>query len=179
MKPAVFLDRDGVLTVEKGYLRSADDMVIYDYARDCIKRLQDAGFLTIVITNQSGVARGYFSEDELIDMNDRLIRETKVDDIYYCPHHPEGKIEAYRKVCSCRKPGTGMVDKACADHSIDLSCSYLIGDRGSDILTGQNAGIKTILVRSGYGSSEEKKLHPDHVCDDLRDAVNVIVQSRS
>ena len=176
MKPAVFLDRDGVLTEEKGFLHNADEMVVCGFAKDCIEKLHKAGYLAIVITNQSGVARGYFTEDELRKMNTRLMEATGVDAVYYCPHHPDGKIEQYRKVCSCRKPETGLIDRACKDFEIDLSRSFFIGDRECDIKTGQNAGIKTILVRTGYGLEEEKKdLYSDYIADDLRDAVNKII----
>ena len=175
MKPAVFLDRDGVLTEECGYLRSADEMAVYDYSRECVDRLHNAGYLAIVITNQSGVARGYFTEDELDKMNTQLIKETGVDAVYYCPHHSDGMIKKYRKVCFCRKPEIGLIDRACKDYDIDLLHSFFIGDRECDIKTGQKAGIKTFLVRTGYGSDEEKKnLNADFVVDDLRIAVKLI-----
>lgn len=174
-KPAIFLDRDGVLTEERGFLHNADEMVVYDYSGSCVEKLHRSGFLAIVITNQSGVARGYFTEDELEKMNIRLMEATRIDAVCYCPHHPDGKIERYRKVCDCRKPKTGLIDKACKEHEIDLSHSFFIGDRECDIRTGQNAGIKTILVRTGYGLDEEKRdLHPDFIVDDLRDAVEII-----
>ena len=176
MRPAVFLDRDGVLTEEKSFLHNADEMVVCDYSRECVDKLHEAGFLAIVITNQSGVARGYFTEDELRKMNTRLMKATGVDAVYYCPHHPDGKIEKYRKVCSCRKPEIGLIDSACKDFEIDLSHSYFIGDRECDIRTGQNAGIKTLLVRTGYGLEEEKTgLHADYIADDLSDAVGIII----
>ena len=176
MKPAVFLDRDGVLTEENGFLYNADEMSVYGFSKDCIDKIHDAGFFAIVITNQSGVARGYFTEDELRKMSTRLMETTGVDAVYYCPHHPDGKIEKYRKVCSCRKPEIGLIENACKDFEIDLSRSFFIGDRECDIKTGQNAGIKTILVRTGYGLEEEKKdLHEDYIADDLRDAVEIIL----
>ena len=175
MRPAVFLDRDGVLTKEKGFLHKADDMEIYGYSCECIEKVHVAGYLAIVITNQSGVARGYFTEDELTKMNTRLIEVTGVDAVYYCPHHTAGKIDKYRKECSCRKPGTGLIDKACKDFDIDLTHSFFIGDRECDIKTGQNAGINTILVRTGYGTEEEKKgLNPDYITDNLKSAVDII-----
>ena len=175
MKQAAFLDRDGVLTEERGYLRSADEMAVYDYSRECVDRLHNAGYLAIVITNQSGVARGYYTEDELDKMNTQLIKETGVDVVYYCPHHSDGMIKKYRKVCSCRKPEIGLIDRACKNYDIDLLHSFFIGDRECDIKTGQKAGIKTFLVRTGYGSDEEKKdLNADFVVDDLRIAVKLI-----
>ncbi len=180
MRSAVFLDRDGVITEEKGFLNNADEMVVYEFSQECVKKLHNAGYLAIVITNQSGVARGYFTEDELKKMNKRLMEVVGIDAVYYCPHHPAGKIEKYRKVCLCRKPETGLIDMACKDFEIELSHSFFIGDRECDIKTGQNAGIKTILVRTGYGIEEEKNdLHPDFVVDDLRDAVEIITGEES
>ena len=168
------MDRDGVITEERGYLKNADEMIVYDYSRECVQILHNLGYLVIVITNQSGVARGFFSEDELKMMNMRLINDTAVDAVYYCPHHPDGKIKKYRKSCDCRKPNIGLIEIACKEYDIDLTRSYFIGDRECDIKTGWNAGIKTILVRTGYGSEEEKKgLHSDYVVNDLRDAVNI------
>ena len=176
MKPAVFLDRDGVLTIENGYaIKSFDEMSIFSYAADCVSRIKKLGFLTIVITNQSAVAKGLFSEEELIRMNDRLIKETGVDALYYCPHHPNGMVPRYTKVCDCRKPATGMIVRAQKDHEIDMDSSYMVGDRALDIILGNRAGIKTILVNSGYGIDNlEERCSPDHVFKDLRDVVNYL-----
>ena len=112
-------------------------------------------------------------------MNLRLVDETGVDAVYYCPHHPDGKIEKYRRTCSCRKPEVSLIDRACKDFAIDLSHSFFIGDRECDIKTGQNAGIVTILVRTGYGAEEEKKgLQEDFVVDDLKSAVEIVLGGR-
>ena len=155
-------------------MRTLQDMEIYPFAKKCVDSLHAAGYLEIVITNQSGIARGYFSEAELLKMNDSLRREVDVDDVYYCPHYPGGIIEKYSIVCNCRKPATGMIEQACREHAIDPGKSFLIGDRASDIEAGKNAGLKTILLRTGYGMQDEKKgLDPDYVCDDLREAVKV------
>ncbi len=179
MRPAIFLDRDGVLTEERGYLHSADEMVVCNYSRECVRKLHDAQYLTIVITNQSGVARGYFSENELKKMNERLIKEIGVDAVYYCPHHPDGIVEKYKKNCLCRKPSTGLIIKACNDFDIDLSKSYFVGDRECDIRTGQNVGIKTILVRTGYGLEDENKdLHPNYIAENLCDAVEILLRKQ-
>lgn len=122
-RPAVFLDRDGVLTKEKSYVSSVKDMEIFPYAAECVRQIHEKGYYAIVITNQSGVARGLFTEEELAKMNDCLIRETGVDAVYYCPHHPDGKIKEYKKICSCRKPGTGMLEAARQDFAIDMQRS--------------------------------------------------------
>jgi D-glycero-D-manno-heptose 1,7-bisphosphate phosphatase len=174
-KPAVFLDRDGVLTEEKGYICSEKDLVIFPYAAECVRKIKEKGYFAIVITNQSGVARGLFSEETLEKIHDRLIRETGVDMVYYCPHHPEGKVSVYSKVCRCRKPGIGLLERACRDFMIDMRNSYMIGDRSSDIRTGQNIGIKTVLLESGYGTAYmEEKVRPDYILNDLREVVQIL-----
>lgn len=168
-RPAVFLDRDGVLTEEKSYVTSIKDLSVFFYIRESIQKIHEKGYYAIVITNQSGVARGFFDEETLRKMNTWLIEETGVDQIYYCPHHPEGKILQYRKECLCRKPGTAMFDQASRDFAIAMEKSYMVGDRASDILAGQNMGLKTILVESGYGTKRlEQPVAPDQVVKDLR-----------
>lgn len=174
-RPAVFLDRDGVLTEEKSYVCSPEELAVFPYARECIQKIHEKGYYAIVITNQSGVARGMFSEETLREMNEQLIQETGIDQVYYCPHHPEGKIEQYRKRCSCRKPGTGLLKQACQDFPIDMENSYMVGDRAGDILTGQRMGLKTVLVESGYGTKGlEEPVVPDYVVKDLRDIAEIL-----
>lgn len=174
-KPAVFLDRDGVLCKEKSYITSVDQMEIFDYTQKCIEEVKRKGYYTIVITNQSGVARGMFTENDLQAMNRYLQEQTGVDAIYYCPHHPMGIVEQYRKVCGCRKPGTDLVKRAEKEFDIDMEHSYMVGDRASDIQTGQNAGIRTILLESGYGTAKlEAKVEPDYIRNDLRDILDLI-----
>ena len=148
-KPAVFLDRDGVLTKEKSYVLSVKELEIFPYTAECIRQIHKKGYYAVVITNQSGIARGLFTEAELAEMNDRLIKETGVDAVYYCPHHPEGKVKEYRKKCSCRKPETGLLKAAARDLDIDMSKSWMVGDRAGDILAGEKTGVKTILLESG------------------------------
>ncbi len=174
-KPAVFLDRDGVLAEERSYVRSVAELHIFSYTAECIAKIKEKGYYSIVITNQSGIARGLFSEDALLDMNQYLIEKTGVDAVYYCPHHPKGKVEKYRKVCNCRKPEIGLLEQACKDYNIALEKSYMIGDRASDILMGQNAGIKTVLLESGYGTTRlEQSVEPDYILHDLRNFVNLL-----
>lgn len=169
MKPAVFLDRDGVLTVEKSYVCSVDELEIFPYAEECVKKIHKKGYYAIAVTNQSGIARGFFTEEILQEMNHQLIERTGIDAVYYCPHHPDGNIEKYAVSCRCRKPEIGLIEQACKDFLIDLSGSYMVGDRWSDIQLGKNAGIKTILLESGYGMKRLKKnIYPDSVEDDLK-----------
>lgn len=175
LKPAVFLDRDGVLTEEKSYVCHLKELNIFPYVKECIKQIKEKGYYAIVVTNQSGVARGLFSEEALQKMNSVLIKETGVDAVYYCPHYVNGEVEPYKKECNCRKPKTGMIEKACQDFGIDVEKSYMIGDRASDILLGQNAGIKTILLESGYGTKRlEQDVKPDYVMEDLREVVLIL-----
>lgn len=174
-RPAVFLDRDGVLTEECGYVASVEELHVFPFVEVCVRQIHEKGYYAIVITNQSGVARGLFSEDELLKMNDYLIRQTGVDAVYYCPHHPEGNVEKYRKVCQCRKPKIGMFQEACRKFDIDLTRSYMVGDRAGDIIAGQNVGVKTILVESGYGTDKlEEKVKADYVCRDLREVAGML-----
>lgn len=155
-KPAVFLDRDGVLSEEKGYVTKLEDLEIFPFAGSAVKNIHEAGFYAFVITNQSAVARGMLKVHELEKMNQYLIEKTGVDQVYYCPHYPGGVVKEYAFYCECRKPKTGMVQKACQEYDIDLGKSYFIGDRESDIMTGKAAGIKTVLVETGYDTSHLK-----------------------
>ena len=174
-KPAVFLDRDGVLTVEKSYVCSVAEIEIFPYTKECIKQIKDKGYYAIVITNQSGVARGLFTEDTLVKMNEYLLQETGVDALYYCPHYWNGTIPEYTFECDCRKPKIGMIQKACNDFLIDLGHSYMVGDRATDILLGQNVGVKTVLVESGYGTERlEADVRPDYVMEDLREVIDLL-----
>ena len=174
-KPAVFLDRDGVITREKGYVTSLGELDIFPYAPECIRQIHKKGFYAIVVTNQGGIAKGLFTEEILNQMNEWLMQQTNVDAIYYCPHHPEGCVEKYAGKCRCRKPFTGMFEAAQKDFEIDMERSYMVGDRASDILAGQNAGIRTILLESGYGTAGlEVPVEPDDICNDLRDILEIL-----
>lgn len=174
-KRAVFLDRDGVLTVEKGYVCSIEQLEIFPFARECVEVIHKNGYLAIVLTNQSGVARGYFSENELMGMNQYLIENTGVDMVYYCPHYEHGVVDSYAVKCGCRKPEIGMIRKACREYAVELSGSYMVGDRAGDILCGQKAGLKTVLVESGYGSGKlEVDVKADYYMKDLQEFVNIL-----
>ena len=174
-RPAVFLDRDGVLVTEKSYVTSIKELDIFSYTAGCIQQIHQKGYYAIVITNQSGVARGLFTEEQLKNMNEYLIAQTGIDAVYYCPHHPKGLVDSYRKKCFCRKPHTALFETACNTFSIDMYRSYMVGDRASDIIAGKNVGVKTILLESGYGTAGlEKDVVPDYVCDDLRNVIDVL-----
>ena len=184
MKPAVFLDRDGTVIEEVGYLNRLDRVALFPWSVDAVRVLNEAGFLVIVVTNQAGVARGYFDE-ALVNDAHALIESrlnagrARIDAYYYCPHHPDGAVEAYRVACDCRKPQAGMLLRAAREHDIDLARSFVVGDRWLDIRMGQAAGAKTVLVRTGYGLEEEAQpdgVVADLVADDLMEASAWIIR---
>ena len=160
MRPAVFLDRDGTLLEEAGYLDRLERLVFFPYAVDAIRLLNRAGYAVVVITNQSGIARGMYEESFVREAHDAMAATiaaggAKVDGFYYCPHHPDASIEGYRKDCDCRKPSPGMLVAAAADLALDLGRSFTVGDKWTDVAAGQTKGARGILVRTGYGRSSE------------------------
>jgi D-glycero-D-manno-heptose 1,7-bisphosphate phosphatase len=199
LSKALFLDRDGTILKEitgddpdkpasKGYLTKTDEVELIDGAADAIVKARKLGFKIIIITNQSAIARGWLSEDELEKINNRMYgllkaasSEAIIDDLYYSPFHSEGIIEKYKQdsPLPTRKPGTGMVSKAVEEHNISITDSYMIGDAYSDIKTGENAGMKRILVMTGYGKIAyrkclDEKLKIDFIADNLLNAVEFI-----
>jgi len=184
-QPAVFLDRDGTLIREVGYLARPEQVELLPDTPAALKQLQACGYRLIVVSNQSGVARGYFTESDVQAVHHHLQKLLErngvyLDALYYCPHHPEGKVAAYRKECRCRKPAPGMIEQACRDLNIDLSRSAVIGDKASDILLGRQLGLMTILVLTGYGKETLRKMggenrtQPDHVCHSLTQAAQIL-----
>lgn len=179
---AVFLDRDGTINIEKDYLHKIEDFEFIPGAPEAIKRLKDAGFLVIVVSNQSGVGRGYFDEQAVERLHRYLQSElaghnTLIDAFYFCPHHPEKGIGNYKIVCDCRKGAPGMLLQAAIDYNIDLSRSFMVGDKLADIEAAENAGCQPILILTGYGQREKQKMIKDKVdvCPDLAAAVKAIL----
>lgn len=180
---AVFLDRDGVITQElPHYTHELSQLELISQSTDAIRLLNENGFMVVVVSNQAGIARGYYREEDAILFNkavrERLAKEgANIDAIYYCPHHPEAKIERYRLDCNCRKPKPGMLIRAEKELNVDLKQSFIIGDKLSDIEAGERAGCKTILVRTGYGAEELKRGHIDcnYIADNIYDAVEYIL----
>ena len=166
LAPTVFLDRDGTLIEEVGYLSHLDRIVLYPWSIESVKLLNRAGFKVVVVTNQAGVARGLFDED-FIDEAHRFLDQkfsdggATIDKFYYCPHHPEASVEAYRSECDCRKPKAGMLWKAAQELQLELSHSFVIGDRLSDLRLGQAVGARSLLVRTGYGETTARELTDD------------------
>jgi len=151
MRKAVFLDRDGTLNVEVNYLYKPEDLRFIPGIIEAIRFWNEAGYLVVVVTNQAGVARGYYSEDDVIRLHEYINQQLEtagahIDAFYYCPHHPEYGIGKYKVDCNCRKPKTGMLEKAISDFDIDVQESYLFGDKPSDIEAGEKLGIKSFLV---------------------------------
>jgi D-glycero-D-manno-heptose 1,7-bisphosphate phosphatase len=183
---AIFMDRDGTVCEEVGYINHVDRIRLLPRSAAAIKAANDAGFQTVVVTNQAGVARGYFAESLVDDVHDRvreLLAEqgARLDGIYYCPHHPEVGPPAYRRDCTCRKPRPGMLERARDEMGIDLDASYMVGDSAMDLGAGHRAGTTNVLVLTGYGKGElEYQSHawsvmPDHVAADLQDAITWIL----
>ena len=174
MKKAVFLDRDGTLNIDHGYVHKIDDFQFIEGSIDALKALKEMGYLLVLVTNQSGIARGYFSEDQFLQLTEWMDwsladRGVDLDSIYYCPHHPEGKGE-YKEECECRKPKSGMLLEAIKALKIDPAQSIMVGDKIEDLKAGIGAKVKTnILVRTGKPITEEGENLADYVLDSIAD----------
>ncbi len=174
---AIFLDRDGVINKEVSYLSNPDDFEFIEGSIEALKLLKKKGFLLIIITNQAGIARGFFTIGILRTIHNKMtniLKENNVilDDIYFCPHHPD-----FTGPCDCRKPNPGMILEAQVNFNIDLSNSYMVGDTLNDIETGKATKCKTVLVLTGYGNDEQKKIQsiiPDMIFKNLKEfAINI------
>lgn len=177
---AVFFDRDGTLINDPGYLNHPDQVQLLEGAAEALRELHGLGYKTVVVSNQSGVARGIVTEEMLEKIHERLrellaAKGATLDKVYYCPYHPDGVLEQYRKDSDWRKPKPGMLLAAAREMEIDLAKSWMIGDAERDIEAGRSAGCRTILVstaRSEYGYPEKSR--PDHVAVNMREAVNIV-----
>jgi D,D-heptose 1,7-bisphosphate phosphatase len=180
MVKAVFLDRDGIINREVDVLRSKKQLRLLPKVAEALQELHRLGFLTIIITNQAVVARGWQTEKDVEEIHNliqaRLSKKgAQISAFYYCPHHPEANLVKYRKRCRCRKPNTGLIRRAMKDFNINAKKSFMIGDRTGDILAGRRANLKTILVKSGYGGADgQYKVKPDFIAASLREAVKII-----
>jgi D-glycero-D-manno-heptose 1,7-bisphosphate phosphatase len=184
-RAAVFLDRDGTINEEVDFVRTPDQLVLIPGAGGAIRKLNWAGLLTCVISNQSGVGRGLYTEDDLTLIHARLAEELKkekamLDRIYYCPHHPTEGVPPYNIACACRKPSPGMLLAAQREFQVELTCSTVVGDRSVDILAGRAVGARTVLVLTGYGRQAVEDcaalgLRPDHTVASIVEAVEVIL----
>ena len=188
-RAAIFLDRDGTICEEVGYVNHLSRSRLLPNSPEAIRLINQAGLLAVVTTNQSGVARGYFSQDLVEAVHARLLASlsesgARLDAIYYCPHHPSEGAPPWRSDCDCRKPRPGMILRAARQHDIDLSRSYVVGDSVVDIESGAAAGIPGVLVKTGYGRGllehqrHRLKSEPAHAAEDLLDAVRFILSRR-
>lgn len=185
---AVFLDRDGTLIEERGYLDRLDLLHVFPWTADALRLLRRAGFATIVITNQSAIARGIIDESFLAavhrELDARLAPGGGVIDAYYfCPHLSDAPKAQYRQACRCRKPGPGMIERACRDLQIDPARSIMIGDRWLDVLCGRAAGTRSVLVKTGHGAHESETppddVRPDAILNNLMEAAGWILRNSS
>jgi D-glycero-D-manno-heptose 1,7-bisphosphate phosphatase len=185
-KPAVFIDRDGTINEQLGYINHLSRFVIFPGVSEAVRLLNKNNWWAIIVSNQGGVARGYYPIELVEEIHAFLkssLREqgATIDGIFFCPHHPAGILPEYSSECDCRKPKTGLIDRAREVFDIDMSSSYVVGDRHVDIELASRLNLKGVLVKTGYGLGEieyiipEKRLKPHHVAEDLLDAVKWIL----
>ena len=192
-KRAIFLDRDGTINEEVGYIERLDRLVIIPAAFEAIRLINLNGFKAVVVTNQAGIAKGLFNEAFVMQTNERLqefLRQkgAAIDAFYFCPHHPTEGVPPYRQVCDCRKPAPGLFYQAARDMDIDLTGSFMIGDRYRDMEAAHRAGVKGVLVKTGYGADvlenigpdqETPEAKPDHIAENILEAVHWILENRT
>ncbi len=186
-KAAVFLDRDGTVNIEAGYIRELENLNLIPGAAEVIRGLNEAGVPVVLVTNQSGPARDYYPESWVHQLHERLEKllaaeGAHLDKIYYCPHLPDGIVPEYTQDCDCRKPEPGMLLAAAKDLDLDLSRSFMIGDKATDVEVGQRVGAKTVLLTSGYGQqvldgTYQHKVNADYVFPSLKAAYDEVMQS--
>jgi D,D-heptose 1,7-bisphosphate phosphatase len=184
MKKAVFLDRDGTLNVDVGYLHQLEDLELFPWTVDALRLLTRAGFELVIVTNQSGIAHGLIDPGFVQVCHDEMRRRLQaggadLDALYYCPHHPRGAVAGLNVDCRCRKPSPGMIEDAIRDRGIDPTQSWVVGDKWLDVQLGHAAGARSILVRTGWGKEQERHRPEgqkvEAVCDNLMHAVSVIL----
>ena len=187
-RPAAFLDRDGTLIEERGYVDRLSLLTLFPYTTDALRLLNRAGYATVVITNQAAIGRGVIDEAFLHTVHAELdariaAGHARIDRYYYCPHHPDAALVEYRRVCGCRKPGAEMIEQACRELDLDPGRSVMVGDRWLDVRCGQAAGARSVLVRTGHGAHEEERPHPDvradAILNNLMEAVGWILRTSS
>lgn len=185
---AAFIDRDGTISEEVGYVNHLSRFQVYSWTAEAIRGFNRGGVKAIVVTNQAGVARGYFSEELVVRVHSKLGREMEragawFDAVYYCPHHPTAGEPPYRQVCDCRKPKPGMLWRAAREFGVDVGRSFVIGDRYSDIELAHNAGAHSVFVLSGYGRGayehqrSQWKVQPEWVVENLLEASRVVLET--
>jgi D-glycero-D-manno-heptose 1,7-bisphosphate phosphatase len=187
-RPAVFLDRDGTIIEERGYLDRLDLLELYAFTADAIRLLNRAGYATVVVTNQGGIGRGIIDEPFLRRVHETIdarlaAGHARIDRYYFCPHHPDAVVPELRVKCTCRKPAPGLIEQACRELALDPKRSVTIGDRRLDVVAGNGAGTRTVLVRTGHGAHEEAMpagtARPDAILNNLMEAVGWILRTSS
>ncbi len=180
---AVFLDRDGTIIEEVNYLQRIEEMIVFPFSAEALRKLHAAGYLNVVVSNQSAIARGLLDEPALKTIHEELARRLRkdggcIDAFYYCPHHVEATVEKYRKVCECRKPRPGLIFQAASDLQIEVKASFVVGDRAGDVGAAREAGCRSVLVKTGYGEralEELGDLRPDFIAENLLEAAKWVV----
>ncbi|MEZ8949835.1 D-glycero-beta-D-manno-heptose 1,7-bisphosphate 7-phosphatase [Vibrio sp. 10N.247.311.18] len=176
MSKAFFLDRDGVINVDHGHVGSVEKFDFIEGVFEACRKINELGFKIIIVTNQSGIARGYYTEEDFNTLTNWMIEEfekndVKIDDVFYCPHHPEKGSGKYLRDCQCRKPNPGMILDAAAKHKLNLKLSVLVGDKVSDILAAEKAGLdETYLINSKYLTTEQSRVYDSlhHVVEEFK-----------
>ena len=180
MRKVIFLDRDGTINVEKSYLHKWEDFEFEKNAIEGLKKLKNLGYEFIVVTNQSGIGRGYYTEEDLVTLNNQMTKKLKefgieILECFYCPHHPEKGIGKYKVDCNCRKPNPGMLLEGIKKYDVDIENSFMIGDKKGDLEAGKKAGLKSILVLTGYGKKIEEEVKGNYlIAKDLLEVVTIL-----
>lgn len=180
MRKVIFLDRDGTINVEKSYLHKWEDFEFEKNAIEGLKKLKNLGYEFIVVTNQSGIGRGYYTEEDLVTLNNQMTEKLKefgieILECFYCPHHPEKGIGKYKVDCNCRKPNPGMLLEGIKKYNVDIENSFMIGDKKGDLEAGKKAGLKSILVLTGYGKKIEEEVKENYlIAKDLLEVVTIL-----
>jgi D-glycero-D-manno-heptose 1,7-bisphosphate phosphatase len=184
--PAIFLDRDGTMIEDVGYLNRVENIAFFPWTIDAVRALNRTGLPVVVVTNQSAIARGHLTEPGLAVIHQAMTAALEaggahVATYYYCPHHPDGPVPAYTAVCGCRKPARGLIDRAVRDLNLDPSRSVVVGDKWVDVALARAVGARAVLVRTGYGSAEEAApppdVHADAIVDNLAAAASWILRN--
>lgn len=180
MRKVIFLDRDGTINVEKSYLYKWEDFEFEKNAIEGLKELKNLGYEFIVVTNQSGIGRGYYTEEDLVALNNQMTEKLKefgieILECFYCPHHPEKGIGKYKVDCNCRKPNPGMLLEGIKKYDVDIENSFMIGDKKGDLEAGKKAGLKSILVLTGYGKKIEEEVKGNYlIAKDLLEVAAIL-----
>lgn len=180
MRKVIFLDRDGTINIEKSYLHKWEDFEFEKNAIEGLKELKNLGYEFIVVTNQSGIGRGYYTEEDLVTLNNQMTEKLKefgieILECFYCPHHPEKGIGKYKVDCNCRKPNPGMLLEGIKKYDVDIENSFMIGDKKGDLEAGKKAGLKSILVLTGYGKKIEEEVKGNYlIAKDLLEVVTIL-----